>query len=215
MGNKLKVLPGGLFYINEGNFDQELTLNYVQEFEKNGRVLVISYEESPCYFSILNDKREYVSPLSINNKHVYNFSENYRIIFIRDFYENLASRLKSNELMYSKTREGIFRPWDVEQGFIDKWKSYARMIVEGKCLFLKYEDWLDDKNKRDNFIRKIIKTDELYDNRVTGTNSSFGDKNFKDRHNLEYLPDNIKKLIKNDNELHYLLGVLGYGFKKI
>lgn len=215
MGNKLKVLPGGLFYINEGNFDQELTLRYVEEFKQNGRVLMISYEESPCNFSILNNRREYISPLSIDNKDVYNFSENYRIIFIRDFYDNLASRLKSNELMYSKTRDGVFRPWDVEEQFIDRWKSYAKMIIDKKCISLKFEDWLESKTERNLFIRNFIGTDEHFDNKVSGTNSSFDNQNFKNRIDLITIPERTKDLIMKDTELHYLIGKLGYDYRKL
>ena len=211
---KLEFMQDGLVYINEGNLDTDMTLKYIKEHKENMRALVLSYENCDLNYSILNNKQTYTSPLSINLEHVKNFNQNYRIIFIRDFYDNLASRIKSNEKSLSKDRDGNFMAWDIGKDFIESWKDSARYIIENKCLWLKFEDWLTDKKIRDQFMSKIIGHGELYDNKVKGTISSFGDKNVIDRYSQIEIPDDIKKLIKEDSELHYLIGKLNYNYKK-
>ena len=80
---------------------------------------------------------------------------------------------------------------------------------------IKFEDWLNDKKIRDEFMSKIIGHGELYDNEVTGTVSSFGDKNVIDRYSQIEIPQKTKDLIRQDSELHYLIGKLNYNYKKI
>lgn len=215
MNWKLNIMDDGLFYINEGNLDEELTLKYIEEQKDNIRVLIISYENCNTDYSILNDKKKYNGPLSINNENVKQFSNNYRIIFLRDFYNNLASRIKSNEKHLSKTREGNPQPWNVKDGYINKWKESAKNFNSNNFISLKFEDWLENKNIRDNFMRNIIQTGEIYDNRVKGTQSSFGDNNVSERINMVKIPEETKELIRKDNELHYLIGALGYEYKEI
>ena len=44
--------------------------------------------------------------------------------------------------------------------------------------------------------------------------SSSDDKNFNQRHLQIDLPEETKELISRDSELHYLIGALGYEYKK-
>jgi hypothetical protein len=216
MNWKLNIMNDGLFYINEGNLDEELTLKYIEEQKNNIRVLIISYENCYTNYSILNDQKKYKGLLSLNNENIKNFSENYRIIFIRDFYNNLASRIKSNEKNLAKTREGIIQPWNVGELFIEKWKDSAKNFNQKNFICLKFEDWLDSQSDRDNFMKKIINTCEIYDNNVKGTHSSFGESNaVNSRLDMVQIPEETKDLIRKDSELHYLMGRLGYNFKKI
>lgn len=212
---KLEFMSNGLIYINEANLDIDMTLKYIKEHKKNMRALVLSYENCNLDYSILNNETKYNSPLSINLEHVKNFHKNYRIIFIRDFYDNLASRIKSNENNLAKDRDGNFVTWDINEEFIESWKNNARYIIKNKCLWLKFEDWLNDKKIRDKFISKIINHGELFDNNVKGTVSSFGDENVINRYSQIQIPEYTKQLIKKDSELHYLMGVLGYEYKEI
>lgn len=212
---KLNIMNNGLFYINEGNLDEELTLKYIEEQKNNIRVLIISYENCDLDYSILNDNKKYISPLSINNKNVQNFSQNYRIVFIRDFFNNLASRVVSNEKKMASDRDGNNINWDLTNNFVIQWKESAKHILTNKCLHLKYEDWLISQKKRSKFIKKILGHGEMYDNKVKGTHSSFGDGNTLDRFSEINLNENIKKEIRKDSELHYLMGGMGYNFKKI
>lgn len=212
---KLEFMQDGLIYINEANLDTDMTLKYIKDHKKNMRALVLSYENCHLDYSILNNNKTYTAPLSINLEDVKNFNKNYRIVFIRDFYDNLASRIKSNENNLSKNREGNFVAWNTGTEFIESWKESAKYILENKCLWLKFEEWLTDKNIRDKFIYNILGHGELYDNKVKGTVSSFGDKNVIDRYTQINIPENIKQQIKQDSELHYLMGALGYKYKKI
>jgi hypothetical protein len=50
---------------------------------------------------------------------------------------------------------------------------------------------------------------------VKGTHSSFGDDKVLDRIHQINVDDETIRLVENDNELHYLIGKLKYGYKKI
>lgn len=215
MNWKLNIMNDGLFYINEGNLDEELTLKYIEEQKYNIRVLIISYENCDLDYSILNDNKKYTTPLSINNENVRNFSQNYRIVFTRDFFNNLASRFISNKKKMASDREGNKVEWDLTNDFIKQWKQGAKHVLENKCLHLKYEDWILSETKRSEFIDKILGHGEIYDNKVRGTHSSFEKGNTLDRFSEITLDEQIKTHIGKDNELYYLIGALGYEFKQI
>lgn len=215
MNWKLNIMNNGLFYINEGNLDEDLTLKYIEEQKDNIRVLIISYENCELDYSILNDKKKYTSPLSINNKNVQNFSQNYRIIFIRDFLNNLASRVVSNQKKLASDREGNNINWDLTNNFVRQWKESAKQIIGNKFLYLKYEDWLLSETKRNEFIKNILGNGELYNNQVKGTHSSFVVGNTLDRFSEINLDEILKIELKKDNELHYLIGGLNYEYRKI
>jgi hypothetical protein len=212
---KLEFMQDGLIYINEANLDTDMTLKYIKDHKENMRALVLSYENCDLNYSILNRNLTYTSPLSINLEQVRNFYSNYRIIFIRDFYDNLASRIKSNENNLAKDREGNFVAWDTGKYFIESWKNCARYIVDNKCLWLKFEDWLNSKETRNQFMTSILGHGELFDNQVKGTISSFGDKNVMDRFSQIEIPKATKELINQDSELHFLIGKLNYNYKKV
>jgi hypothetical protein len=212
---KLSILKNGMVYINEGNLDKDATLKYIEEQKDILRGLLISYENCVTNFTILNNNEVYSGPLSINNKNLEEFSNNYRIVFIRNFYDNLASRIKSNENNLSKDREGNFIPWNVDEKFIEDWKNHAKEIINEKCVSLKFEDWLSSVNIRNNFMTRIIGHGEIYDNKVKGTQSSFNDKDVYDRISKVNIPEKTRDLIRKDSELHYLIGKLGYDYKKI
>lgn len=212
---KLSILRDGLIYINEGNLDKEYTLKYIEDQKDILRTLLISYENCPTNFTVLNNNETYYGPLSINNESLKSFTQNYRIVFIRNFYDNLASRIKSNENNLSKDREGNFIPWDTDEKFIEDWKNHAKEIVDKKCLSLKFEDWLSRGEIRNEFMMKMINQGEIYDNKVRGTHSSFNDNNVFDRISRVNVPEKTKELIRKDSELHYLIGKLGYDYKKI
>ena len=210
---KLNIMKNGLFYINEGNLDEELTLKYIEEQKDNIRILIISYENCPLDYTILNDNKKYDSPLSINNVNVINFSNNYRLLFIRDFYDNLASRIKSNELKLKQSREGVISPWETGQEFVDMWKLYAKSYNNG-FISLKFEDWINSKKIRNYFFEKTFGFKEMYDNTVKGTHSSFGDKKVLNRIHQVDVDELTKKIIESDNELHYLIGKIKYRHEK-
>jgi hypothetical protein len=212
---KLSILKNGMVYINEGNLDKEVTLKYIKDQKEILKTLCLSYENCSTNFSILNDEEKYTGPLSINDKNLDKFVQNYRVVFIRNFYDNLASRIKSNENNLSKDRQGKFIPWDIGETFINDWKNHAKEIVNQTCIYLKFEDWLNNKESRNDFIVKLINHGEIFDNKVKGTHSSFGDNQVIDRISKVIVPEETKELIRKDSELHYLIGKLGYDYKNI
>jgi hypothetical protein len=214
---KLDLLGGlGLIYINEANLDTELTLKYIQEHSNHTKILVLSYENAKPQYSILNTKNLYTSSLSINLPTIKQVFDNKRIIIIRDFYNNLASRIKANQGEMVKTRDGLVFQWNVGEKFISVWKEQAKFILENKIDYIKFEDWYTKKEIRQEFLFRMTGQFEMYDNKVKGTKSSFGThENLNNRHELVEISDEIKKIIKQDNELHYLIGALGYEYREL
>jgi hypothetical protein len=135
-----------------------------------------------------------------------------KIIIIRDFYNTLVSRYK---MFYNDPNLGVPNPRSTyNQEFIDLWKRYAKVCLKNIVPFIKFEDWVLSKSKRVELLDKFGAT-EVYDNtEVDGTASSFNDKkDVLNRWDPDILPDEILDLIYKDNELHYLIGALGYDFK--
>ena len=153
--------------------------------------------------------------MSING--IDNVSFDGRVIVIRDFYNLLASRLKANE-------NKIFKKWndnvhllEVGEHFTFRWKSHANACLYNNTPYLRFEDWLNHKEVREEFLYKNF---GLIDNfgikNVFGTISSFGSHDgVQDRSKQMEFPEEIKELIRKDNELHYLIGALGYEYKEI
>ena len=193
-----------------------LSLKYINDQAPTTKFLFLSYENSELDYSILNTEKKYFFPTSIDLECIKNFHYNRRIIILRNFYNNLASRLKANQENIVLSRDGEVLQWDVGQNFVDQWKNNAKNILNNNFHGIKYEDWMVDKSKRNEFLNKVFGVDEFFDNKVLGTHSSFGDiENVNKRHKQIEIPNDIKELIKKDNELHYLMGKLGYEYLEI
>jgi hypothetical protein len=96
------------------------------------------------------------------------------------------------------------------------WKENAKFAIANKNYFIKYEDWLTNKKVRDNILSKYFGTYEIFGpETIKGRQSSFDNNDFNNRFSQIELPEEIKELIKNDCELHYLIGALGYEYKEI
>lgn len=213
---KLDLLNGmGVVYINEANLDIEMTFKYIQDHYKNTKYLVLSYENCEQNYTILNEKKLYDSPTCVYLPVEVNIEQVYRITVLRDFYNNLASRLKVNKENKVKYRDGTIFQWDVEEKFISLWKSYARNSLNGTNNFIKFEDWYLDNEIRKKFLKETLGINQLYDNKVKGTHSSFGDDKYLDRFDVKEVPNKTKKLIEEDSELHYLIGALRYEYKSV
>jgi len=61
----------------------------------------------------------------------------------------------------------------------------------------------------------MLRHGEIFDNKVKGTPSSFGDNKVIDRFSQIQISEETKDLIRKDNELHHLIGTLGYEYKEI
>jgi len=78
------------------------------------------------------------------------------------------------------------------------------------------EDWLLNAKIRQSFLIENFGINEIYKpEHITHNNSSFENNNIESlltRYKDIEIPDKIKEFIKNDNELHYLIGKLNYNF---
>lgn len=213
---KLSLMPNDLIYINEGNLDVEMTLKYVRDHKDTAKAIIFSYENSDVNFSVLNNDKKYVSPLSLNYQFLPKYVDSKRIVFIRDFYNNLASRIESNNKQMTKFRGGNVFQWDVRKNYIESWKTFAKHILDKKADYLKYEDWMTSKEIRSEFMKKITGYGEQFDNKVRGTDSSFGhDKLVLNRIDQVEVADDIKVLVNSDLELEDLIVKLGYIPRKL
>ena len=81
---------------------------------------------------------------------------------------------------------------------------------------MKFEDWLTNQEIRENFLFENFGLKDRYKlTKIQGTQSSFGDiENVDKRFEGLVIPDETLDLISKDSELHYLIGALGYEYKK-
>jgi hypothetical protein len=174
--------------------------------------IFINYEDKLSNFSFFQKNDTYIGPLGFNKYEEFNFVNSKRILIIRDFYNNLCSRITKNK---KQERQMI-----VDGEFIEMWKNHAKSIVNNEVHHIKYEDWLTNNEIRLKFLQDVFGTKEIVKKeQANGTMSSFeGESNTNDylnRFDPSIIPDDTKKLIREDNELHYLMGKLGYDYKEI
>jgi hypothetical protein len=206
-----------LVLLDEGNHDIPDTFNLLKEIFNTNTILFTNYIDTPSDYTVFNQDRKFVGPLNFDMLEKHGFEYKKRVIFIRDFYNNLTSRIKANQVNLQTNI--LNKPFVFKTGseFIDIWKNQARACVENKVDYLKFEDWLYDENKRKKFLNDVYGQKEIYGTKnILGTESSFGEKDkLNERYKMIDLPEDIKDLIRNDSELHYLIGALGYEYKKI
>jgi len=208
----------GLFYLNEANHDIPLSFQFVDEKKEKIKKLYLNYEDTPGDYTIFNDNNTFRGPMSMSINGIDNSEFTSRVIIIRDFYNLLSSRLKLNE--NKKNKEWIGDHdfiLEVGEKYIYRWKSQAKSCLYNNTPYLRFEDWLNNKEVREDFLYKNF---GLIDNfgieGIFGTKSSFGshDGVAKRSEQME-VPEEIKELIRKDTELHYLIGALGYKYKEI
>jgi len=207
-----------VFFLGEANHDIPLSYKMVDENYESIKTLLVGYEDTPSDYTVFRDDRVFVGINSLENLNKYDIDYKGRVLFIRDFYNNLTSRIKSNEKkIFLKWDTGTPHLFNIEEKFINIWKSQARGCIENKINYLKFEDWLDHKEIRDKFLYNNFNLKDIHDIKtIRGTTSSFGsNENVKNRFDSSIIPESTKKLIREDNELHYLIGALGYEYKEI
>lgn len=198
-----------LCILNEGNEWTERGIKLLKELKSPIDTLMINYEDADPNYSLVFEKNFYrgkfYSGEFLNKK----ITNSYKMIFIRDFYNTMASR-------YHASTKNTF-PHSYDKEFIESWKSIAKEVISKKCHFLKYEDWLTNEEKRNEFLLNVFNINEIVGiKNLKGTDSSFGEhNNVLNRFDMVSLPDHIKTLIREDNELHYLIGALGYKYREI
>jgi len=207
----------GLFYLNEANHDIPLSFQFVEEKKDIIKKLYLNYEDTPGNYTIFNNDNVFRGPLSMSINGVNNTEFLGRVIVIRDFYNLLASRLKSNEnKMFKKWNDNVHL-LDVGEQYIYRWKSQVRACINNNTPYLRFEDWLNNREIREEFLFKNFGLiDNFGTDGVFGTRSSFGShEGVQDRSKQVEIPEKMKELIRRDNELHYLIGALGYEYKEI
>jgi hypothetical protein len=214
MVNKFQVIEsGGIYYINEGNYDLGLTKNFLIENWSKIKYLIVGYENCDPTFSFFSPKHEYKAPLDFQFENLEPPTTRKRIILTRNFYDNLASRIKKNQGgIVNNIGENIIFPVDYQ--FVQQYKLYLNDIIEQKCYYLKFEDWLHNKSIRQKFLLEVFGIHELYSNEsVRGTVSSFSEsdrENLENRINQVVVSESIKNLVNSDEELKTLLEKVGY-----
>lgn len=211
---KLDLTNGkGIIYINEANLDIPMTLKYINDQAPTAKFIIMCYENVNPHFTLLNNERIHSSLYSSDLPSLSNLNFHYRLHTIRNFYDNLASRIKANNKLLFKDRDGNPFLFDVGENFLNLWKQQAKFILEKKSHTLKFEDWCTNKEKRNELLKDITGQLELYDTNVKGTESSFdSNSDIFNRKKLIDFDAPILELIRKDNELHYLLGRLGYEY---
>lgn len=213
---KLTDLGGtGLFYLNEANHDIPLSFQYVNEKKDQIKKLYLNYEDTPGDYTIFNNDNIFKGPMSLK----YENSEFLgRIIILRDFYDLLSSRLKLNQAKINKEWIGDTEfILEVGEKYIYRWKSQAKAALFNNTPYLRFEDWITNKEVREKFLLDNFGLKDHFGTKgIEGTPSSFGDrKDVLKRDGLIGIPEETKDLIRKDNELHYLIGALGYKYKEI
>jgi len=208
----------GLSHLSEANHDIPLSFQYIEDNFETTDTLFVGYEDTEWDYTIFSDDNKFSGPKSLRDTKKYEMDYQGRIILIRNFYTNLASRLKSNENeMFGKWDSDSLHIFDTGVHYIQRWKSQARACIEKKCKFLRFEDWLKDRKTREDFLFENFRLMDIHGiENVEGTRSSFGErKKVLSRLDEVEIPEETKKLIREDSELHYLLAKMEYDFVKV
>jgi hypothetical protein len=195
----------GLVHWNDSTVYVESCLNELKKLDEPN-ILSICYDNELYDFSHVNKLNATYRKCIFNGWEV---KKTRRFLVIRDFYNNLVSRMK---MFHDLNEERSF----YDERFISVWKNHARACVENKIDYIKYEDWLTSTEKRQELLSKFgVK--EKYDNtNISGKESSFGkSKDYLNRYDSNLVPENIKELIRKDGELHYLIGKMNYKYVEI
>lgn len=215
---KLTDVAGtGLFHLNDAGKDKDISFDLINKHKNQIKELIVSYEDHFSEYTIFNNHSKFDGRLSLKLLNTSLFS-NKRIIFIRDFYNLLASRYQQNQKQLLVDING--NPWNlpIKTHFINLWKSHARACIENQVSYLKFEDWINSSNKRNKFLLNVVGYGEIFGNtkNMKGTTSSFEKQgSVTNRISEVDIPSEIKDLVNQDSELHYLISALGYEYKKL
>lgn len=207
-----------VFLLDEANHNIPESFKFIDEFLPKIGTLIVSYEDTFWDYTIFREDKNYYGPLSLNFKKEYNINYISRFCVIRDFYDNLVSRIVANNksmgVEFGTSTPFYFKTNEI---YINRWKNLAKACIERKIPFIKFEDWQDSKNKRSEFLYTTFGINEINEpDKVIGTKSSFGSEKKANRfYNLDVINDDIKTCILKDNELHYLIGKIGYNYREL
>lgn len=196
---------------NDGGYNED-EIHLIRNLKFKPKNIFINYEDKNSKFSFFENDLIYKGPLRLDRFDDIEIKHSKRIIVIRDFYNNLCSRITQNKKQDFKM--------DTEQRFIELWKNHAKSILNNEIHYIKYEDWLTCDECRSKFLNDVFGIKErVKKERANGTHSSYDNKNtvndYLNRFDQNIIPEEVKKLIREDNELHYLIGALGYTYREI
>jgi hypothetical protein len=172
----------------------------------------INYEDKNSEFTFFQKNHIYSGYGKFDKYDDLNIDDSKRILVVRDFYNNLCSRITQN-----KKQE---KQLNITVGFINIWKNHAKSILNDEIHHIKYEEWLTCDECRKKFLQDVFGIKErVKKEQAKGTHSSYDTKSteydYLNRFDPTIIPDDVKKLIREDNELHYLIGALGYTYREI
>ena len=197
------ILNDSSHKIEEGG---KMFLDTIEDCGITPDTFIVNYEDTDTNYCLFNNDKIYRGSKSKYEFYGHDIKLDSRILIIRNFYDNIFSR-------YLGVKNRIVIEAFYDNMFIDLWKRHAKFYLENENKCIKFEDWIGDKNKRNNFLKHNFNIDETFDNNdIKGTKSSNVEGIDRD---YTILPDKIKEYIRQDNELHYLIGALGYEYKEL
>lgn len=206
--NKITWINDEICHYNDATyhafFDKQKVLNEIEDIiNKKPKYLFINYEESDTS----NELNKEGTLIYKNNP--------LKIVFIRDFLNTFASKWKVSETDLREFYFGFKNEKEILQN-IEQWKMMAKNYTNKEYGGIKYEDLLNNKDIRENFLINNFGIDEKFKpSEFEGTKSSFKTNNFNNRYLEVNFSDKFKELIKTDSELNYLIGLLQYEYKKL
>jgi len=197
--------------LNDGGYNEN-EIDIIRGLKFKPEDIFINYEDKLSNFTFFEKTHIYRGPKRLNKYEDFIFSNSKRIMVIRDFYNNLCSRITQN----GKQKKQMF----IDNTFIKVWKNHAQSILNNEIHYIKYEDWLTNYDIRIKFLQDVFGVKEIVKKeRAKGTHSSYdnniNESDYLNRFDPTIIPEDIKKLIRKDNELHYLIGALGYTYREI
>jgi hypothetical protein len=214
---KLNDIGNGFVHLNEANYDQHISDFYIKDLNPNTKVFYLGYENTPWDFTILNDKQVFQGNYTSKYENIKKID--HRILVIRDFFSSLTSRIKNNQkrIQAGEPEIEVNKTMNIREDYIRLWKNHAQAILDKKVSHIKFEDWLEKPTVRQEFLFENFRTKEIWDTQgIIGTSSSFGNREgVADRFDPNMIPDDIRRIVKGDEELYYLIGALGYPYRKL
>jgi len=208
-GFKLEFLSdSGVWVWNDVNRYNKLGVDLYNKAINNNtpNTLIVNYEDETVDYTFFHKTKKYHGPKNYNENS--QILKSKRVYIIRDFYNCITSRIKHEE-NYLHTLN------DFGEKYIRLWKEYAINYLRNDNS-IKFEDLLTNRKESNRFLTLNFGITEYCDfNNISKTKSSFNNGDYLNRFDINIIPEETKNLIRKDNELHYLIGALGYEYKEI
>lgn len=179
-------------------FNEEKVKNEIKEIiNKNPKYLIINYEESGLY-----------NKLNKEGAFLYEY-DTVKLVFIRDFLNTFASKWAVSETDLKEFYFGFKNKEQILEN-ITSWKTIADSYISDISIGIKYEEVLQDEEKRKEILGHFKVDEKIKPNELQGTKSSFSTNNFNERYKEVNFSDLFKTIIKDDINLQNLINKLEY-----